>query len=100
MNAVLYLVAETDPTTPYNEFFDSMTIMGEMDLRNFVDEQIKLGNIAKANLTAHDCLSTTAQDMELETIMALLSDNDQYDEQHNYYVSQQEVNITDDDMYN
>jgi hypothetical protein len=100
MDTVLYLVAQADKCTPYNEFFESITIMNEERLRRFAHKQISLGNISQENLRDHDCLDTDVYDMELETVFALLSDNDQYDEQHGYYISQQEVSINAEDMYN
>lgn len=100
MHTVLYLVAQADKHTPYCEFFDSMEIMNETDLRYFFKTEIENGNIAQKNLDDHDI---TDQDdlwnIELSEILAVLSDNDEYDENNSYYVSQQEVRIDEQDMY-
>ena len=100
MHTVLYLVAQADKDTPYCEFFDSMEIMNETDLRYFFKTELELGHIAQANLDDHDI---TDQDdlwnIELSEILAVLSDNDEYDENNSYYVSQQEVRIDEQDCY-
>ena len=100
MNTVLYLVAQADNHIPYCEFFDSMEIMNENDLRYFFKTELELGHIAQKNLDDHDY---TEQDnpfqADLDQIFSILCDNDEYDENNQYYVSQQEVKINNEDIY-
>lgn len=100
MNTVLYLVARADNHIPYCEFFDTMEIMSENDLRYFFKTELDAGHIAQANLDDHDW---TDQDdpfqADLNEVFSILCDNDEYDENNQYYVSQQEVKIDPQDMY-
>lgn len=100
MNIMLYLVARADEHIPYCEFFDTMEIMSENDLRYFFKTELELGHIARANLDDHDW---TEQDdpfqADLNEVLAILCDNDEYDSDNMYYVSQQEVRIDPCDMY-
>lgn len=100
MNTVLYLVAQADNKIPYCEFFDSMVIMNEQELREFVDGERAQGHIAKENLDAHNIDETDdIYQVDISEIFGVLCDNDIYDEKYQYYISQQEVRIDEQDMY-
>lgn len=97
---MLYLIAEADKDTPYYEFFDSMKIMNESQVRNFFNEELKAGHIPQANLDDHGIdKDFNLYDLDISDIFGVLCDNDEYDMNHNYYVSQQEVQVNEQDMY-
>lgn len=100
MNTVLYLVGQANKHTPHCEFFDTMEIMNENDLRCFFKTELELGHIAQKNLDDHDFDDKeNIYQMDISEIFSILCDNDEYDEDNTYYVSQQEVEINDEDMY-
>lgn len=100
MNTVLYLVGQADKTISYNEFFETLTIMNESDLREFLKEEIEQGHIAKQNMEDHniekpeDCFEADIND-----IFGTFCDNVDYDINNDYYISQQEVEVNNEDMY-
>lgn len=100
MKAMLYLVAQADRHIPYCEFFDSMEIKNEYQLRQFYREQIDLGYIHPDNLKDHDItVLDDPNQIDIDAIVEVLNSNDEYDEDNTYYISQQLVNITDDEIY-
>ncbi len=100
MNTVLYLVGQTDKYTPYCDFFDSMEIMNENDLRQFFKDEMESGHIHKENLDNHNITNEDdVFEMDISEIFGALCDNIDYDTNNGYYIKQQEVEINNEDMY-
>lgn len=100
MDAVLYLVGQADKTISYNEFFETLTIMNENELRQFFKEEMESGHIHKQNLEDHNITEDDdIFEVDISEIFGALCDNIDYDTNNDYYIKQQEVSIEAEDMY-
>ena len=91
----LYKVAKGTHQDTMNEFFESVEIMDETDLRNFFATE--LPQMDKQVLQDHDInpgIHPTEQFVELCDIVDILNSNDTYnDHATHYYVEQVDVQI-------
>ena len=100
MNTVLYVVAQADKTISYNEFFETLQIMNEQELRQFFKDEMELGHLHKENLDDHNITNEDdIFEVDISEIFGALCDNVDYDTNNDYYIKQQEVEINSDDMY-
>lgn len=100
MHAVLYKVYKKDKSDCQWEQFVATDIMNEYDLRQFYREQIDLGYLHPDNLADKDItVLDDPQDIDLDAILELLNDNDNYDDKHNYFVEQVSIRLGDNDLY-
>lgn len=100
MNTVLYLVAQADKNISYNEFFGTLQIMNEQSLRDFLKEETELGHISFKNLNDHGITDIDeVYHADISEIFGILCNNDEYDKNYEYFISQQEVYVNEEDMY-
>lgn len=99
MHAVLYKVYQQQVESQ-GEQFDSTEVMNEYNLREFYRKQVELGYIHPDNLKDKEItVLDNPQEIDIDAILELLSDNDQWDNKHNYYVEQICIRLGDEDLY-
>lgn len=100
MNTVLYLIGKAHKDTLCCDFFSTIEIMNENDLRQFFKNELDAGNISQQNLDDHNFIGQDdLYETDISEIFSILCDNDEYDEAHTYYISQREVCVDDQDIY-